>query len=260
MSLLIDDGLILQNTTTTNRNTIQSSGNDLVITTNNGDIQFQSTSDFIFNKNCDMVKGTITAGEYRGTNTETNINAQTGYKINLKTNNTNQVVIENTKITFTKNPSLTVATSSTTNGQLMSMNNFMTILNYTPNISTSNATGNINTTTSYGKYCTLGNIVYVLINIEISSTALASSTNAIRIILPFPAASGTVQSLTLSKLTNLNMTTVTTFFDGYGYIASGSNYLNIYYKKAATDDNVTAMTGNQTTTGTQMTFSGYYFI
>ncbi len=261
MSLLIDDGLVLSNTTTTDRNLIESSGNDLVITTNNGDILMQSTTGFTFGKNCDLVNGSIhNTGEYRGTSTSnTNISAQTGYNINLKTNGTNRVDIDNTKITFTKNPQLLTATSATANGQLMPMNNFMTNASYDPKVTTASGDAGMNLSSTYGRYCKIGNLVYITINVVLNAKGTLVDTESIRISLPINTTTGAVQNLSVSKLTNLDMTTVTSVFDAYAYLAASSSYAIIYYKKLATDTTVFALQGNQMTNTTQIAIGGFYF-
>jgi hypothetical protein len=261
MSLLIDDGLVLSNTTTSDRNLIQSNGNDLIITTNNGDALLQSIIGFTFGKNCNMEKGNLhRVGEFRGSSSTTNnISAQTGYKVNLKTNKINQVIIEDTKIMFTNNPRLTSATSSTTNGQLMSMNNFMSVISYTPVVSTTNGTATLNAS-SYGRYCRIGNMIYITVNVLLSSLGTLEPLLGVRISLPFQSTSSTVQNLIISKLTNLDMTTITSVFDAYLYIAANTINPIIFYKKLAADSAVSTLQGNQLTNTSQIAFGGFYFI
>ena len=262
MSLLIDDGLVLSNTTTTDRNLIQSNGNDLVIATNNGNVAFQSLTGFTFGKNCNMAKGNLqNVRELRGqTSATNNISAKTGYKVNLKTNSTNQVVIEDTKIAFTKNPRLNNATSSTSNGQLMSMNTFMTTTTYPITMTTTAGFAILDNTLTYGRYCVIGNIVYVTINIVVTNRNTLGSTQVIRISLPINTPSDTVQNLTVSKITNLNMATITSVFDVYAYLPAVSNIANIYYKKLAVDTAVSTLQANQITSTFQITIGGFYFI
>ena len=261
MSMIIDDGLVLSNTTTTDRNLIQSSGNDLVITTNNGDALLQSLTGFTFGKNCNMAKGNLhRVGEFRGQSTATNnISAQTGYKVNLKTNHTNQVTIEDTKIAFTQNPRLTAATSSTANNQLMSMNTFMTTTTYSPTVTTTNGTAVLNSS-SYGRYTRIGNMVYITVNVVLSSLGTLEPLLGVRISLPFQSPSGAVQNLIISKLTNLDMTTITSVFDAYLYIAANTINPIIFYKKLAVDTAVSTIQANQLTNTSQIAFGGFNFI
>lgn len=269
MSLIIDNGLILPSPTTSDRNTFDSTGSGLTISTSNGNIIFNSTQEFNASGNINLLDfntnlgGKIhkTSGIRGRTNGAGLLNANTASNyVSVKTNNTTQFKINNVEAIYTNNPQMITPTSSTAGSQYLSMNNFMSYTTFTPTITTSGGVGNVNTTNSYGIYLRFGSIIYLTINIEVLSVGTLEPANQIRIGLPFTSASSQVQSLTTSRLNDLDMTTITSCLDIYGYIGASQNYFSVGFKQLATDDTPSFMVGSQIKANTALAFSGYYFI
>jgi hypothetical protein len=56
------------------------------------------------------------------------------------------------------------------------------------------------------------------------------------------------------------MTTITSVFDAYLYIAASTINPLIFYKKLAADTAVSTLQANQLTNTSQIAFGGFYFI
>lgn len=264
MSLQIDNGLILPVLSTTALNFINSNGDNLEITAGNGNIKLQTTSEVSISKNLNM--GTPTGGviinlnEYRGRSiSQGSLNALSANLI-FKTNNTNQLVISNAGvITYTKQPRLLTATSSTTSNQYMSMNNFMTTTSFTPTIFTDSGSGVINSSTSYGRYSRFGRIVFIIINIELSSVGTLNALETLKIGLPLSSSQN--QTLNISKMNNIVYTgSISQSFDMYPAISSSDSYFTIEAKISDSSSTTSPFLGQQIASNSEIAFSGLYFV
>jgi hypothetical protein len=272
MSLIVDNGLVLTDTITTNRNTIDSSGNNLIISSNNGDIRFQTTGEISINKNLNLGNTSSSGGsgqlhkvlEVKGKTTATSSISGGSSGINagivLKTNNVDRVGISSTGIInfLTNQPRLNTATSSTTTNQFMSMNNFMSLIDYTPTLYTTSGTATIDATTSYGKYARFGSIVFLTIFIELTSTGTIGTAEEVRIGLPFTADERGV--LNISAFNNVTFASgLTAAFDIYPTIEL-NNYFTLETFDSTTATATTPILGGNITNTSQIAVSGFYFI
>jgi hypothetical protein len=264
MSLIIDNGLVLSNTTTTDRNTINSNGNDLEITSNNGNIKFQTTGNVVMLKNLNLGAGggggeLTNVSELRSrTVSSLALNAVSASLI-FKTNNTNQLTISSAgTITFTNQPIMNVATSSTTTNQLLSMNNFMTSITFTPSVFTSLGTGVIDNVNSYGRYSRFGNIVFIIYNIVMTD---ASPLGAADLRISLPITPSQFSSLNISKLNNFVYTgSITSSFDMYPTISASVNYFTIDAINTAVSSSTVTIKGTNFGNSTEISMTGFYFV
>lgn len=266
MSLLIDEGLVLTSSGSTDRNTLGSSGNNLQITTNNGNIRFQTTnpSGIIFTRPIDFggTGGISNLFEMRGRNASGTIALlATNSSLLFRTNATTQLQIQaGGAITFTNNPRLLTAASSSSSTQLMSMNNCMTTTTFTPTMTgNSGGVATIDTGSSYGRYTRIGDIIWVAINIVLTSIGTIGAAEDVRIGLPVTS-TGATQTINISKITNLNMATRTSCFDILPFINASNSFFTLKCHLLATDNDVVDLNGSQIDNNTEFSFSGFYFV
>lgn len=269
MSLLIDNGLVLSDTTSTNRNTINSNGNNLEITTTVGDLIIQTSSasanPIIITPDCNFGgNGEIhKLAELRGrSSTQFYLNAVGTANLRLNTNNSDKIVINNAGvITFSSQPRLNTATSSTTTNQWMSMNNCMTMTTFNPTLSTSTGSCTLDATASYGKYMRMADLVYVVINVVVTGLGTAATDNAVSIGgLPFAGQSGQTSSLNVSNVKNISFATVASCFDILASVASNASTVGLSCHREANDDGLFSFRGTQLTNTFEITVSGFYLV
>jgi hypothetical protein len=106
----------------------------------------------------------------------------------------------------------------------------------------------------------MGNFVFVIINLIMTSIGTIPASEFIRISIPFTTGTGTVQGLNISRVGNLNLSTIPTVFDITAYIAASNNFLTINGRLNDTDDNPTAIIGSQLNNNTEFSISGFYLI
>lgn len=263
MSLLIDNGLVLSNTTSTDRNTINSNGNNLEVTTSAGNLLLNTTSasGFIVNPNMDFGgSGELhKVAEVRGTTSADTVYNAVNSSLILNTNSANALTINSTgTITFASQPRLNTATSSTLTNQWMSMNNCMTTTTFTPTLTGTTGSA-VLASTSYGRYTRIADLVFITINIVVSSSTVPDGDNC-QIGIPINSATGFTNGLIISNLKNIDMATVTSYFDCYVPIASNQSYVTIAFHQLATDDTTVTLKGSQIGAGTEFTISGFYFV
>jgi len=264
MSLLINDGVVLSNPTSTDRNSINSNGNNLEFNTNAGNVRLDSLSEIQSGKSIIFSGANSTIGEIHKLTTllgRTNtLGIVNGSQLKLKTNNTDQVTINSSGVAnFVNNPQLNTPTLTSSTNQLMSMYNIMTMTDYTLTL-TSNTGSATLSSSSIAKYIKMGNFVFVVINLIMTSIGTIPAGESIRISLPFSTAAGTVQGLNISRVANLNFSTIATVFDITASIAANSNFAAVFGRINATDDNPTAIVGSQLNNNTEFSMSGFYLI
>lgn len=261
MSLLINDGIILSSPTSTLRNTINSNVNDLEITTNTGDINLTALTDVRTTKIISLgTTGQIhKVNELRFNSTADGI-INTSTTLFLKTNNTNQASIDSSgKITFVNQPRMNVQTSSTTNGQAMTLNNASSWTTFPITVSNSGGSATVDGTLSYGRYMQMGNIVFVIFNAVLTSVGTLSSAVGVNFSLPFATTLNSM-GLSLGKIENLNMTTITQCFDITVSAGSGNTYFNLYSRSLATSNDQVIIIGSQMSNNTVISVSGFFLI
>lgn len=260
MSLLINDGIILSSPTSTLRNTINSNGNDLEIITNTGDIILTALTDVRTTKIISLgTTGQIhKVNELRFNSTADGI-INTSTTLFLKTNNTNQASIDSSgKITFVNQPRMNVQTSSTTNGQAMTLNNASSWTTFPVTVSnTGNAT--VDGTLSYGRYMKMGNLIYMIYNVVLTSVGTLGTGSQVEFSVPFATTLNSV-GLTVGKVENLNMGTITQCFDITASMGQNDNYFLLYSRSLATSNDQTVIVGSQMSNNTAISVSGFYLI
>lgn len=138
------------------------------------------------------------------------------------------------QITFGLNPVTLVPKTQTVRQELITMNSFMTIINFTPTLTSSDGgdSQTYSTSATYCRYVKMGNIVYVSWRVALTSKGTLVSTGDVRLSLPLTSSNRNSlgQGLCIGSFANAT----TDMIDLYCQVQPNTNYCLILKKTITT--------------------------